>query len=39
MKLTDNYTKEDIDAINCMMFYTAMIMFAMAVIAQVVGIL
>ncbi len=39
MKLTDNYTKDDIDAINCMMFYTAMIMFTMALIAKVVGIL
>ena len=39
MKLSDNYTREDIDTLNVLGFITAMIMFAMAVIAQVGGLL
>jgi hypothetical protein len=39
MKLTDRYTEEDIQAINCLSGITAMLMFIMALIAQAVGIL
>lgn len=39
MKLSDNYTREDIDTLNVLGFITTMIMFAMAAIAQIGGLL
>jgi len=39
MKLSDNYTEEDIRTLNSLGFITSMLMFALAVIAKVVGIL
>lgn len=39
MKLSDNYTEEDIRMLNALGFITSMLMFALAVIAKVVGII
>lgn len=39
IKLSDTYTKEDVEDLNVLMFITSMIMLAMAVIAQVGGLL
>lgn len=39
MKLSDEYTREDILDINFLMFMTSMIMLVMSIIAKVVGIL
>lgn len=39
IKLSDTYTKEDVEDLNVLMFITSMIMFAMAAIAQIGGLL
>ena len=39
MKFTDEYTREDLIYINHATFVTSMIMFALALIAKVVGII
>ena len=39
MKLSDEYTREDILNINFLMFMTSMIMLVMSIIAKVVGII
>ena len=39
MKLTDNYTKQDIETLNVLGFITALLMFGMALIAMGMGII
>lgn len=39
MKLSDNYTEEDIQTLNALGFITSMLMFALAVIAKAFGII
>lgn len=39
MKLSDEYTRQDILDINFLMFMTSMIMLVMSIIAKVVGII
>lgn len=39
MKLSDEYTREDILSINFLMFMTSMIMLVLSIVAKVVGIL
>lgn len=39
MKLTDNYTRDDVLALNILTFMTAMIMLILAIVAKVVGII
>ena len=39
MKFTDEYTQEDLIYINHATFVTSMIMFVLAIIAQVMGII
>lgn len=39
MKLSDEYTRQDILDINFLMFMTSMIMLVMSIVAKVVGIL
>ena len=39
MKMSDNYTREDVLELNFLMFMTSMIMLVLAIIAKVVGIL
>lgn len=39
MKLTDNYTREDIDTLNVLGFITTILMFVMAAIAQIGGLI
>ncbi len=39
MKLSDNYTREDIDTLNVLGFITTIIMFVMAAIAQIGGLI
>ena len=39
MKLSDEYTREDILNINFLMFMTSMAMLVMSIIAKVVGII
>ena len=39
MKLSDEYTRQDILDINFMMFMTSMIMLVLSIVAKVVGIL
>ncbi len=39
MKLSDNYTEEDIQTLNALGCITSMLMFALAVIAKVAGII
>ena len=39
MKLTDNYTRDDVLALNFLTFTTAMIMLILAIVAKVVGII
>lgn len=39
MKLTDNYTKQDIETLNVLGFITALLMFGMALIAMGIGII
>lgn len=37
--LDDTYTSDDIRSINALLFITSMIMFALALVAQLMGIL
>jgi len=37
IKLSDTYTKEDVEDLNVLMLITSMIMFAMAAIARIGG--
>ena len=39
MKLSDEYTRQDILYINFLMFMTSMIMLVLSIVAKVVGIL
>ena len=39
MKMSDNYTREDVLELNFLMFMASMIMLVLAIIAKVVGIL
>lgn len=39
IKLSDTYTKEDVEDLNVLMFITSMIMLTMAAIAQIGGLL
>jgi len=39
MKLSDNYTREDIDTLNVLGFITTILMFVMAAIAQIGGLI
>ena len=39
MKLTDNYTKQDIETLNVLGIITALLMFGMALIAMGMGII
>lgn len=39
MKLSDEYTREDVLNINFLMFMTSMIMLVLSIVAKVVGIL
>lgn len=39
MKLTDNYTRDDVLALNILTFMTAMIMLILAIVAKAVGII
>lgn len=39
MKLSDEYTRQDILDINFLMFMTSMIMLVLSIVAKVVGIL
>lgn len=39
MKLSDEYTRQDILDINFLMFMTSMVMLVMSIVAKVVGII
>ena len=39
MKLSDEYTREDVLNINFLMFMTSMIMLVLSIVAKVVGII
>ena len=39
MKLSDNYTREDIDTLNVLGFITTILMFVMAAVAQIGGLI
>lgn len=39
MKLSDEYTRQDILDINFLMFMTSMVMLVLSIVAKVVGIL
>jgi hypothetical protein len=39
MKLSDNYTKQDIETLNVLGFITVLLMFGMALIAMGMGII
>jgi hypothetical protein len=39
MKLSDNYTREDIDTLNVLGFIITILMFVMAAIAQIGGLI
>ena len=39
MKFSDNYTREDIDTLNVLGFITTILMFVMAAIAQIGGLI
>ena len=39
MKLSDNYTREDINTLNVLGFITTILMFVMAAVAMMVGVL
>lgn len=39
MKLSDRYTKQDIETLNVLGIITALLMFGMALIAMVMGII